>query len=154
MEWWVEHQNLLPNGQYGFRKGRGTTDALIELVTDIQISLSENKYFLVVYTDLTKAYDCVLLPRLAQQLNLGMPNVFIHNLCYLLSNRALIIRRDDGYIGPRYTRKGLPQGSILSPLLFNLYTVDLHSLMPNSCKVIQMISAFILQAGISWNVNF
>ena len=40
---WLLKNNLLPQNQYGFRPGRGTTDTMVHLVTDVQIALTENK---------------------------------------------------------------------------------------------------------------
>ncbi|KAK9700949.1 Endonuclease-reverse transcriptase [Popillia japonica] len=44
MEWWFKTKEILPNCQYGFKKGYGTTDALAELVSHIQTSFSANTY--------------------------------------------------------------------------------------------------------------
>nr|CAH7738046.1 unnamed protein product [Callosobruchus chinensis] len=57
LEWWLEKNHLLPESQYGFRRGRGTIDCVSHLTTDIQIAFSRNSYLSSLFVDISSAYD-------------------------------------------------------------------------------------------------
>lgn len=138
LEWWCEYNNIFPEHQIGFRKGKGTTEILLRLVTDIQLNFSRNNYMIVVFIDLTKAYDNVVLPVLGEKMvKLQFPKSFVCNIVSFLSNRKIIILQHGTPLGPRETSRGLPQGSVLAPLLFNLYTADLHDLSTDDIQILQ-----------------
>lgn len=139
LECWIKSNNILPSNQYGFKRGYGTNDALVHFVTDIQLGLSENLTTGAVFVDIKSAYDNVNLDILRQKmLSLKMPFQIAHLICNLYSNRGIYIRKNrKELIGPRYTSQGIPQGSVLSPLLFNLYTLDIHQLFSPTITCIQ-----------------
>nr|CAI5855984.1 unnamed protein product [Callosobruchus analis] len=128
IEWWLESKNTFPESQFGFRRGKGTIDCISHLTTDIQITFSKNQYLASLFVDISSAYDNVILSLLFNKLvNIGIPNHFACVLVNLFTNRQVSIRCNNITLGPRRVNKGLPQGSVLSPLLFNIYTADLHT---------------------------
>nr|CAI5831741.1 unnamed protein product [Callosobruchus analis] len=128
LEWWFEKNQLLPETQYGFRRGRGTIDCVSHLVTDIQINFSQNTYLSSLFLDISSAYDNGLPCRLHEKLlHMGVLLNYASTLVNFI-NRTVVIRCSDKVIGPRSVHKGLPQGSVISPLLFNIYTQDFHSM--------------------------
>lgn len=139
LEWHLEHFDLLPPTQYGFRKGYGTADAMSHIVTDIQSSLSKNKYLACFFVDFKGAYDCVSLDMLTVKLkSLKLSNWVATRIIELYRDREIFIRDHHGQLhGPRLASQGLPQGSILSPILFNVYTADLHGIWDDSVSCIQ-----------------
>lgn len=139
LEYFVESRSLLPNIQYGFRRGRGTIDAVSHLVSDIQISFSKNYYTLCLFVDLTGAYDVVDLNILANKMeNIGINKTVSTNIINIFHCRKIFIRDHNNVLhGPHIVYNGLPQGSILSPILFNIYTADLHRLVDDKFNMIQ-----------------
>lgn len=140
LEWWLSNQNLLPLNQFGYKKGFGTIDAVLTLTTDIQISYSRNNYLSTLFLDLKGAYESVNLNILEEKLCkfFFVPNLIARNIINLYSNRLIYVRNSKNErIGPRLNSCGIPQGSVLSPLLFNLYTADIHRLNIPNLKIIQ-----------------
>lgn len=127
----------------------GTIDALTTLVTDIQNTYSTNRYLPTLCLDIEGAYDSVCLPILREKMinNFLIPIRLTDAIINFYSHRKLYIRTHNNYlIGPRYNISGLPQGSVLSPLLFNLYTADFHSIYVENItpKIIQYADDFCL----------
>ncbi|XP_072400980.1 uncharacterized protein [Diabrotica undecimpunctata] len=142
LEWWMESNNLYPDGQLGFRRGKGTMDCISHLATDIQLTYSKNQYTAALFVDISGAYDNVILDLLLDQLvKLGVPSKCAYVLVNLFTNRQVHIRLNNSLIGPRIVNKGLPQGSVLSPLLFNLYSLNLHT-MGMQCNILQYAGDF------------
>ncbi|CAH1981464.1 unnamed protein product [Acanthoscelides obtectus] len=125
LAFYLEKNQLLPSSQYGFRKRRSTQELLIKLTTDIQIGFSNNTHTSVIFLDVMGAYDNVDLNILFNKIiNIGLPKELSNHLLLLYSNRNIFIRASEQTIGPRSTSKGLAQGSILSPILYIIYSYD------------------------------
>lgn len=137
LEWYLENKSLLPETQYGFRRGQGTIDAITQLVTDVQCTFSNNSYLACFFLDLKGAYDSVDLNFLDVKLNnLGIKAS--SSITEIFKNREIHIRDHNNALhGTRIVSQGLPQGSVLSPLLFNVYTADLHCIFDDTIKCIQ-----------------
>uniref|UniRef100_A0A6M2DJW2 Putative rna-directed dna polymerase from mobile element jockey-like isoform x3 n=1 Tax=Xenopsylla cheopis TaxID=163159 RepID=A0A6M2DJW2_XENCH len=138
LEWVIENGSILNRYQFGFRRGRGTMDVLAMLSNDIYISNSLNKYLLLLTMDIEKAYDNIdhnilELKLIRAKVPLSLTKVIMK----LVSMRHLYIRSSSGVVGPRYVHQGIAQGSILSPLLFNIYTMDLIKDSESNVKTIQ-----------------
>lgn len=138
LEFWLESKKLLPASQFGFRKGKDTNEAICHLVTDINLAFSKMKYLSAVFIDIKGAFDNVNLDILAKKMrDFGLPSKVICNTLKLYHERHIFIRTREGLFTPRLTSKGLPQGSILSPLLYIIYTSDLESKCQHDNNIIQ-----------------
>lgn len=147
LEWWLLSNNFLPFNQFGFRKGYGTVDAVLTLTTDIQMCYSRNNYLCALFLDIQGAYESVNLKILENKLadQFSIPKSIAKSICNLYSNRLIYIRNSRNVkIGPRTISSGLPQGSVLSPLLFNLYTVDFHQINTQNLKIVQYADDFCI----------
>lgn len=137
-------KSTLPSGQYGFRRGCSTNDAILQLVTDTQICFSKNHYLGAAFLDIKGAYDSVDLVFLREKLiNIGIPRRICNVMCNLFNYRKVYVRYiNNSLTNPRNTSTGLPQGAVLSPLLFNIFTASLHEEI--NYKLIQYADDFVV----------
>ena len=112
----------LPNVQAGFKKGRGTSDQITNICWIIEKAreFQENIYFY--FIDYAKAYDCVDHNKLWKILKgLGIPDHLACLLRNLYASQESRVRTEHGTTNWLKIGKGVSQGCILSPCLFNLY---------------------------------
>ena len=122
----INKHNILFNFQLGFGEGHSTNLALIYLVDKIYNSLDTGEYVLVLFLDFTKAFDTVNHDILLQKLeHLGIRGISLNSFESYLSNRSQYVDYSGISSELQYIRCGVPQGSILGPLLFLLYINDL-----------------------------
>ena len=117
----------LPDEQAGFRHGRSTVHQIVKLTNDIEDSFEKKHKAGVILVDLTAAYDTVWHQGLTLKLLRIIPDRhMVKFICNILANRRFVLKTSDGQTSrPRQLRNGVPQGSVLSPLLFNIYISDI-----------------------------
>ena len=124
--------------QSGFRPQRSTEDQVLRLTQSISDGLQQKPPLRTVLAllDFSKAYDKVWRADLFHaMLEKGVPPRYVRWLKGFLSNRQARVRLDGGVSRTRLFREGLPQGSVLSPLLF-LFVIDsLRARLPRGAEI-------------------
>lgn len=150
LEWWLESNQILSSSQYGFRKGKGTIDNLNILTADIYDAATRRENVTAVFLDVAGAYDNVNIPLLLQKLEtIGIPTRMIYGISTFFAERSIWVRFQNKLIGPRRLTTGIPQGSILSPILFAVYTNDLERMIPSPVKILQYADDICLYVSAS-----
>merc|ERR1711884_504712 len=123
---YFNENNLLYKSQYGFRKKHSTELAGLEFYDKIINYLENGKLPLAVFLDLSKAFDTIdheiLLSKLRYYGITGNSLLWFKSY---LSNRKQYVQFKDSFSSYSMIRTGVPQGSILGPLLFIIYMNDI-----------------------------
>lgn len=121
----VKKKKLLPDEQFGFRPGHSTIEQLHRISSYIEKALEEKQYCNVVFLDVAQAFDRVWHQKLAYKLSKMLPGNHVQLLMSYISDRFFRVRFEDSYSDFKMIRAGVPQGSVLSPLLYSLFTANI-----------------------------
>jgi len=138
LERFIEFNNLIPETQFGFRRGKSYDDCLALINLEINKTYLSKDKMGALFLDIKAAYDNVDPSILFNIVNsLKIPTGYKKFIKSLLEFREIDIYESGNFQGVRLLYKGLPQGSVLSLLLFNLYIKDVIQVIPYNCKLIQ-----------------
>lgn len=123
---YVVHHNILPAVQSGFRRGYSCATALLKVVDDILEASDRGDLTALVLLDYSKAFDSLNHDLLLSILNyLGFDDDSLLLVKAYLSGRRQMVKLSGNLSNPERVPCGVPQGSILGPLFFSLYTSQL-----------------------------
>ena len=127
---------ILFESQYGFRSGHNTTHATLDFIKNIETSIESGNYAIGVFCDLSKAFDTlnheILLSKLEHYGIRGTALMWFESY---LKNRTQYVELNGFKSSCLPLKTGVPQGSILGPLLFLLYINDLPSASKLKCVI-------------------
>ena len=124
----IEASFIYDSKQSGFRKGHSTSTVLLKLKDDIRIAMSQGEVTLAILADFSKAFDTVDYQILLRQLHqLGFSKNVLLLFKEYLSDRQQFVQVNDKVSEKLKVDFGVPQGSILGPILFNLYVASISS---------------------------
>ena len=121
----LESHNLIIANQHGFRHNHSTESAILNFTKHIYEALNNHKYAIGVFLDFSKAFECIEHDILIAKLeNIGIRGNFLGLISDYLKNRKQAVYYQGEFSDFKYLKYGVPQGSILGPLLFNIYVND------------------------------
>ena len=136
---YLERNNLLNPDQYGFRKHYSTTAKILRSIDHISTKLAKNQPFDSIQLDLSKAFDKLSIAKLIEAaINIGICGKLLSWLKAYLTGRTLSVKVGDTYSREILMKSGVPQGSVLGPLLF---LVAVNGL-PKDCPERELLLAF------------
>lgn len=122
----IEYLDCIPSSQFGFRIGHSTVHAVKYLINFIRTALRQTKTVAALYFDIAKAFDTVWHNGLIfKMLRLGFSNWLIRIIISFLQDRKFEVHIGNKASTRRGILFGVPQGSVLSPSLYNIFVHDI-----------------------------
>ena len=133
----LEQNNILSENQFGFRKGRSTDTAILSLVESFYEAIEEDKIMIGLFIDFSRAFDTISHPILLKKLAYyGFRGIALEWVANYLCNRQQYVVHNNVKSRMGKIALGVPQGSILGPLLFLLYINDICNISKNVSTIL------------------
>lgn len=148
----MQKYNILSKSQFGFREGMSTQNAVLELTNYVYGALDRSKPTLGVFIDLSKAFDTVNHSILLSTLeNIGIRGNANKLLKSYLTDRKQMVRIQNEKSSEEIIQCGVPQGTVLGPILFCIYVNGLFSIGSAGRIISYADDTVILYSEDSWH---
>ena len=123
---YLEGNEIIPESQAGYRRNRSTQDQLFQLIQDATDGFQNDEYTMATLHDIEKAYDKIWHEGLTLKLKrVGLDDRTVAMLQNYLTDREVRLTVGETVSEPVKLLAGTPQGSVLSPTLFNVWVSDI-----------------------------
>lgn len=120
---------IISEQQYGFKEARSTQDAIADIIAKIYKAMDAGEPALCIFVDLAKAFDTVSHRDLLDTLeNAGFRGITLKMFESYLTDRMQCVQIENSVSDKKIVCCGVPQGTVLGPILFTLYVNDLFNL--------------------------
>lgn len=121
----IKSRDVLPNHQFGFRTEHATIQQCHRLVDAISLTLENREICSAVFLDVTQAFDKVWHPGLLYKMRQILDEDIYQLLKSYLTERSFVVRINDSFSEEYSIRSSVPQGSLLGPVLYSIFTADI-----------------------------
>jgi len=133
---YCNENDLLPNNQFGFRSKHSTVHALLRLYEEAIMGFNDRKITIATFLDIEKAFDTMWVEGLIyKMIKMKFPDYLIKLMLSYLVDREFRVKLGGQFSDPVTVNDGVPQGSILGPLLFIIFLIDLPTHMNTTLTV-------------------
>ena len=130
------NERLKTNKQYGFLPGRSTMDAITQVIEDWSLAKEQHKTVLAIFFDFAKAFDLVDHEVLLNKLrSMQLPDWLVSWIASYLSQRQQRVVIDRKPTEWKSVEAGVVQGSVLGPILFLLFIMDINDVLPSEVNL-------------------
>ena len=121
----LERYHIIPDYQFGFRNHHSTTEQVHRIVNKIVDDMNNKKYCTAAFLDISQAFDKVWHKGLLFKIKNQLPHHYYEIFKSYLENRFYYVKCQNSQSQTHKIHSGVPQGSVLGPILYLIYTADL-----------------------------
>lgn len=121
----LEEKNVIPDHQFGFRNGHSTVEQVHRVINVLTQALEKSEYCSAAFLDVQMAFDKVWHAGLLYKLKMVLPQPYFLILKSYLEGRFFQVKFNDELSAFYDIESGVPQGSVLGPILYSIFTSDL-----------------------------